>query len=69
MMATIVAAGVALGAAIGHLVPGSGVVHFVAECAIWLAAIAVRRSPAVARATPRAAAGCVVPDLSYFIPA
>jgi O-antigen/teichoic acid export membrane protein len=45
MMATIVAAGAVLGEAIGHLVPGRGLFHFVAECAIWLAAIAIVASP------------------------
>jgi len=30
---------------IGPLVPGSGLVHFVAECAIWLAAIAIPAAP------------------------
>jgi O-antigen/teichoic acid export membrane protein len=45
MMAAIVAAGAALGAAIGSLVPGSGLIHFVAECAIWLAAIALVAAP------------------------
>jgi O-antigen/teichoic acid export membrane protein len=45
MMAVIVAAGAALGRLIGHLVPGSGLVHFVAECAIWLAAIAIPAAP------------------------
>ncbi len=41
MMAVIVAAGAVLGEAIRSLVPGSGLIHFVAECAIWLAAIAI----------------------------
>jgi O-antigen/teichoic acid export membrane protein len=45
MMAVIVAAGAALGEAIGHLAPGNGLVHFVAECAIWLAAIAIAAAP------------------------
>ena len=45
MMAVVVATGVALGALIGHLVPGSGVVHFVAECAVWLAVVAVVAAP------------------------
>ncbi len=45
MMAVIVVAGAALGEAIGGLVPGSGLVHFVAECAIWLALIALVAAP------------------------
>jgi hypothetical protein len=45
VMATIVAAGAALGEAIGHLVPGGGFVHFVAECGIWLTAVAIVASP------------------------
>jgi O-antigen/teichoic acid export membrane protein len=45
MMATIVAAGAMLGGAIGRLLPGSGLAHFVAECAIWLAAIAIIAAP------------------------
>jgi len=44
-MAAIVAAGAALGAAIGGLVPGSGLIRFVGECAIWLAAIALVAAP------------------------
>jgi len=45
MTAVVVTTGVALGALIGHLVPGSGVVHFVAECAVWLAVVAVVAAP------------------------
>jgi O-antigen/teichoic acid export membrane protein len=45
MMAAIVAAGAVLGEAIGRLLPGSGLVHFVAECTIWLAAIAILAAP------------------------
>jgi O-antigen/teichoic acid export membrane protein len=45
MMAVIVAAGTALGKAIGDLVPGSGLVHFVAECAVWLATMAILAVP------------------------
>jgi O-antigen/teichoic acid export membrane protein len=45
IMVTIVVAGTALGDAIGGLAPGSGLVHFVAECAIWLAAIAILATP------------------------
>ena len=45
MMVVIVAAGAVLGELIRNLVPGSGLVHFVAECAIWLAAIAIPAAP------------------------
>jgi O-antigen/teichoic acid export membrane protein len=45
MMVVIVAAGAALGEAIGRLVPGRGLVHFAAECAIWLAAVAIAAAP------------------------
>jgi hypothetical protein len=45
MMAAVVIAGAALGEAIGHLVPGGGLVHFVAECAVWLAVIAIAATP------------------------
>jgi O-antigen/teichoic acid export membrane protein len=45
MMGMIVAAGAALGEAIRHLVPGGGLVHFVIECSVWLAAVAVVASP------------------------
>jgi O-antigen/teichoic acid export membrane protein len=47
MMAVIVAAGTALGEAIGSLVPGRGLVRFVAECAIWLAIIVILAAPLV----------------------
>jgi len=45
MMAVIVAAGSALGEAIGRLLPGGGLIHFVAECAVWLAAVAIVAAP------------------------
>jgi O-antigen/teichoic acid export membrane protein len=45
MMAVIVAAGTTLGEAIGRMMPGSGLIHFIAECAIWLAAIAIVATP------------------------
>jgi O-antigen/teichoic acid export membrane protein len=45
MMTLIVAAGAALGETIGRLVPGSGLVHFVAECAIWLAVVTLVAAP------------------------
>ncbi len=45
MMAAIIAVGVALGAAIRYLLPGSGIPHFLVECALWLAAAALLVSP------------------------
>jgi O-antigen/teichoic acid export membrane protein len=45
MAVVIVASGWLIGLAIMGLVPGSGLVHFVAECAIWLAAVGVLASP------------------------
>jgi O-antigen/teichoic acid export membrane protein len=45
MMALIVGAGTALGEAIGSFLPGDGLIHFIAECAIWLAAIAIVATP------------------------
>ncbi|EJN12843.1 hypothetical protein PMI42_03849 [Bradyrhizobium sp. YR681] len=43
--AGIVASGWLIGLAITTLVSGSGLVHFIAECAIWLAAVGVLASP------------------------
>lgn len=45
MSAAIVGSGWLIGLAIGALLPGSGLVHFVAECAIWLGVIGVLGSP------------------------
>jgi O-antigen/teichoic acid export membrane protein len=45
IMATIVATGAALGKGIGHLMPGTGLVHFIIECGIWLAAGTLFASP------------------------
>ena len=44
-MAIIVPAGVAVGAAIRYLLPGSGIPHFLIECTLWLAAAALIASP------------------------
>jgi O-antigen/teichoic acid export membrane protein len=44
-MAIIVPAGVAVGAAIRYLLPGSGIPHFLIECTLWLAAAALTASP------------------------
>lgn len=45
MMAIIVAVGAVLGDVISRLVPGRGLTHFVIECGVWLAAVAVVASP------------------------
>jgi O-antigen/teichoic acid export membrane protein len=45
MMVTIVAAGAVLGVAFRDLAPGTGVVHFVIECTLWLLAVALVASP------------------------
>ena len=45
MILTIVSAGVAVGAAIRYLLPGTGIVHFLAECTLWLGAVALLGSP------------------------
>ena len=47
MMVTIVSAGVAVGATIRYLLPGSGIEHFLIECALWLTAVAVLASPLI----------------------
>jgi O-antigen/teichoic acid export membrane protein len=44
-MVTIVLAGATLGVVIRDLVPGTGVVHFVIECALWLMVAALVASP------------------------
>jgi cadmium resistance protein CadD (predicted permease) len=45
MMVTIVAGGAAIGAMIRHFLPGSGVMHFLVECMLWLVAAALLASP------------------------
>ena len=45
IMATVVSIGAAVGAAIEYLLPGTGIVHFVGECALWLVAVALLASP------------------------
>jgi len=47
MMVTIVPGGAAIGAAIRYLLPGTGVTHFLIECMLWLAAVALLASPLV----------------------
>jgi O-antigen/teichoic acid export membrane protein len=44
-MVTIVVAGATLGVVIRDLVPGTGVVHFVIECGLWLLVAALVASP------------------------
>jgi O-antigen/teichoic acid export membrane protein len=45
MMVTIVSGGVGVGAAIRRLLPGTGVMHFLIECMLWLVAVALLASP------------------------
>jgi O-antigen/teichoic acid export membrane protein len=45
MMVSIITVGVSIGVAIKYLVPGAGIVHFVIECSLWLAALALLASP------------------------
>lgn len=47
---TIVAAGWLIGLAITSFMPGSGLVHFVLACAIWLAVVGALASPLLSRA-------------------
>ena len=49
IMVAIVPGGAALGELIKHLLPGSGLLHFVAECALWLIAVALVASPLAIR--------------------
>ncbi|MDH6261631.1 hypothetical protein [Bradyrhizobium sp. BR13661] len=44
-MATIVLGGWGLGVAIRDIVPGAGLLRFIAECAIWLVVVSVAASP------------------------
>jgi hypothetical protein len=45
MMVTIVSGGAAIGAVIRHFLPGTGVMHFLVECTLWLVAAALLASP------------------------
>jgi O-antigen/teichoic acid export membrane protein len=50
LMATgIVASGWLIGLATTALVPGSGLAHFIAECAVWLIVVGVLASPLLSR--------------------
>jgi hypothetical protein len=42
---TVVPLGAGLGAWIGHLMPGAGIVHFLGECTLWLVAVALLSAP------------------------
>jgi O-antigen/teichoic acid export membrane protein len=45
MMVTIVSGGAVIGAVIRHFLPGTGVMHFLVECTLWLVAAALLASP------------------------
>jgi O-antigen/teichoic acid export membrane protein len=49
IMVTIVSVGLAIGEMISHFLPGSGTVHFLIECALWLVAAAALASPVASR--------------------
>lgn len=49
LMIGIVSFGVLVGAAIRYLLPGSGMAHFLIECALWLAAVILIASPLMSR--------------------
>jgi O-antigen/teichoic acid export membrane protein len=50
IMLTIVPAGAGLGALIGHLLPGAGIGHFLAECTLWLMVVALLAAPLASKA-------------------
>ncbi len=45
IMLAVVSFGTALGAWIGNLLPGAGIVHFVFECTLWLIGVGLIASP------------------------
>jgi O-antigen/teichoic acid export membrane protein len=45
IMLTVVPLGAGLGALIGHLLPGTGIVHFLGECTLWLIAVGLLSAP------------------------
>jgi O-antigen/teichoic acid export membrane protein len=49
LMVTIVPAGAVLGEAIRHWLPGSGVAHFIVECALWSVVAGIVASPLLHR--------------------
>ncbi len=50
IMLTIVPAGAGLGALIGQLLPGAGIVHFLGECTLWLIVVALLAAPLASKA-------------------
>lgn len=53
LMMLIVAVGTAAGAVIRFLLPGAGIPHFLAECTLWLIAVALLSSPLANKALRR----------------
>jgi O-antigen/teichoic acid export membrane protein len=45
IMLTVIPLGAAFGAGIGIVLPGAGIVHFIAECTLWLIGVALIGSP------------------------
>jgi O-antigen/teichoic acid export membrane protein len=45
IMLTVIPTGAAFGAGIGILLPGAGIVHFIAECTLWLIGVGLIASP------------------------
>jgi hypothetical protein len=45
LVAIVTLGGWSLGILIGRLTPGSGLLHFVGECALWLLVVAIVASP------------------------
>jgi O-antigen/teichoic acid export membrane protein len=45
IMLTVVPLGAGLGALIGYLLPGAGIVHFLGECTLWLIAVTLLSAP------------------------
>jgi O-antigen/teichoic acid export membrane protein len=50
MMLAIVPAGAGLGALIGHVLPGAGIVHFLGECVLWLMVVTLLAAPLASKA-------------------
>jgi hypothetical protein len=49
-MLAIVPAGAGLGALIGHVLPGAGIVHFLGECVLWLMVVTLLAAPLASKA-------------------
>jgi hypothetical protein len=45
MMTVIMSVGVAVGVFIRHMMPGTGMPHFLVECTLWLVMVALLSSP------------------------